>query len=172
VSNAQNTLMSLPAPAGPSWSTAVVRSIRLLVIWAIVAASLYSVFAHAQRGGCLGGIDGAGGWVDAAGRATGVEPQCYELSLGPSPFVFFAIAVTVVFSLTRVMRRARTEHDAVRILSRGGVVVAAIALVSLAVGQTWFFLLPVEQFADGSGTLLFPFPFAAAELDLSPLSSR
>lgn len=152
--------------------TAVIRSIRLLVVWAIVAVALYSLFAHSSRGGCFGGIDGRGGWIDTNGEPTANEPQCYMLQLGPSPLVLIALAGTVVWALTRVLRRAQSEPDALRILSRAGLVLVAIALGSLAIAQIWFFLLPVEQFADGTGTLIYPFPFASVEFELEPLTQR
>lgn len=146
----------------------VVRSIRRLITWTLVAGVLYGVFLSGSRAGCLGGLDGTGGFVGIDGEPTATEPMCYQLTLRPSLLVVGALVVVVLWALTRVANRAESAAAADRILGRAAMVALALALGSLAIGQTWFWLLPVEEWAQG-GALVLPFPFASVDAVLEPL---
>lgn len=149
----------------------LLRGVRWLVLWSIGCALVYAVFSTASRGGCAGGLDSAGGFVDIAGRPTDIEPMCYSVQLGPNPIVLAAIALIVVWHLRRAERRAVDVASVDRILNRAGLIVLAVALGSIAIGQIWFWMLPVDDWASG-GAIVFPFPFASVSSELTPLTQR
>jgi hypothetical protein len=95
--------------------------------------------------------------------------SCVSLHLHPSPFVFAALAFVVLVAIGRVLRRAGTEADAIRILDRAALVGTAIAGVSLLVSVVWFGLIPLESW-NGGGTFFFPFPFGSVDLTVTPAS--
>ncbi len=168
----RQTPIEAAAELSPLPGARIIRDIRHLVIAAAAAAALYSLLTVASRGGCFGGIDsGSGGFIGFDGHPTETEPLCYSLELGPSPFVLLALAVIVVSALTRVLRTARSEADARRILARATLAIVLVAIGSMAIAVAWLMLLPVEDW-QGTGTLFFPFPLANIEIETWPISQN
>lgn len=126
----------------------------------------------ASRGGCFGGINaGSGDFIGFDGQPTETEPLCYSLQLGPSPFVLLALGIIVVSALTRVLRTARSEADARRTLARAALAIVLVTIGSMVVAVTWFMLLPVDDW-QGTGSLIFPFPFANVDIETWPISQN
>jgi hypothetical protein len=162
---------SQPATTGEAELPALVdrpilRRARALVLWALGAAVLYSSLV-ASRGSCPGGFSADGGFLDANGDATTVQPQCVQLVLQPSPVVYLAIAVTVVIALGRAARAADVEA-ALLTLKRAAFVAVGIAVVSMLVAILWFQGMPLPT---GRGTVLFPFPFGGGTMTVIPQES-
>ncbi|SDH26711.1 hypothetical protein SAMN04515691_2468 [Leifsonia sp. 98AMF] len=141
----------LPAVPG---AAILIRVRRLISAIALVAVG-YGFLSNGSRAFCPG-----------AGPAA---ESCVSLQLHPSPFVFAALAFVVFVAIGRVLRRARTEADALRTLDRAALVGTAIAGVSLLIGVVWFGLIPLESW-NGSATYFFPFPFASVDLTVTPAS--
>jgi len=142
-----------PLPAVPG-AAILIRVRRLISATALVAVG-YAFLSNGSRAFC----PGTGPAADS----------CVSLQLHPSPFVFAALAFVVFVAIGRVLRRARTEADAIRILDRAALVGTAIAGVSLLVSVVRFGLIPLESW-NGGGTFFFPFPFGSVDLTVTPAS--
>jgi ABC-type Fe3+ transport system permease subunit len=148
----------------------VLLRVRRLIVAALITSLLYSIVMTATRSGCPGGVTGDGGYLDANGQPTDFVPQCYNFTLGPSVWVFVAIALTVVLAITRVLKKAGDLRNATRILDRAAMIVFAIAGASVLIGYVWFFLIPIDT-SDGTGTLYLPLPFGNVTLDVHPIGT-
>lgn len=142
----------------------MLRRARTLVLWAIGAAVLYSTLV-ASKGSCPGGFTTDGGFLDANGDPTTVQPLCATLTLQPSPVIYLAIGLTVIIALSRAARSSGVE-TAMRAMSRGAIVAVGIAVVAMLVAILWFQGMPMPT-ADG--TVVFPFPFGSGSLEVTPL---
>ncbi|MET0736150.1 MAG: hypothetical protein ABWY55_10990 [Microbacterium sp.] len=167
--------MPTPQPLATANSTApttalpgadVIARIRRLVITALVSGAVYSMFTAAGKSGCAGGIDGEGGFVDANGQPTELVPSCVSLVLRPSPLLLLALAVLVVWAITRVLRSVDGEASAIRTLDRTALAIMIVAGASIVVAQAWFALVPLDGIG-GTGTYVHPFPFATVEFESS-----
>ncbi|WP_308798958.1 hypothetical protein [Agromyces silvae] len=141
---------------------------RRLIVAALVTAFLYNLVMTASRGGCPGGVTGDGGYLDANGQPTDTVPMCANLTLGPSWWVFAAIALIVVLAITRVLKRASDQRTAARILDRAAILIFAIAGASVLIGYVWFFAIPLESVTEG-GTVVLPFLFGSVDLTVTPI---
>ena len=141
----------------------ILHRARALVLWALGAAILYASLV-ASKGSCPGGFAMDGGFLDADGDPTNVQPQCIQLTLQPSPVVYLAIALTVVLALGRAARSVDVE-SALRTLNRASVVAVGIAVVSMIVAILWFQAMPTPA---EHGTILFPFPFGGGTMTITP----
>lgn len=141
---------------------AILLRTRRLIVAALITAFVYNLVMVASRGKCAGGLDGEGGYLDSRGQATDVMPQCVDLTLRPSFWVFAAIALIVVLAITRVLKTADDLRSATRILDRAAMLIFAIAGASVLISYVWFFLIPLETW-DGTGSLYFPFPFGSVD---------
>lgn len=168
--------MPLPQASPPSVVSGglpgamVIAMIRRLLIASLVAAFVYPVFMTSSRGYCAGGFDGDGGFIDSSGRAVDQAPRCVQLALGPSPLVYVAIALVVVLALGRVTK-ASDELTALRTLNRAAIAVLALVPVAIIVSQVWFFLVPLDEFAAGSGSIISPFPFGLINVATAPMTT-
>jgi len=133
------------------------------VLWALGAAIVYSTLL-ASKGSCPGGFAMDGGYLDANGDPTSVQPQCIQLTLQPSPVVYLAIALTVVIALGRAAR-AVDVGAAVRTLNRAGIVAVGITVVSMVIAFLWFQAIPTPA---EHGSILFPFPFGGGTMTFTP----
>jgi hypothetical protein len=151
------------AGSPPAADRPILRRARALVLWALGASLLYATLA-ASTASCPGGFTADGGFLDANGDPTSVQPQCVQLTLQPGPAVYVAIALTVVIALGRAARAVDVQ-TALRTLDRASILVVAIAVVSMIVAVLWFQAIPVPP--DG-GTVLFPFPFGGGTMTITP----
>ena len=150
---------------------AVIAQIRRLVIIGLFAALVYPTLMVASRGYCPGGIDGSGGFIDASGRSVDGAPLCIQLTLGPSPLVYFGIAMMVLLALGRVMK-ASDEAAARKTLQRASIGAAALVGLAIVVSHVWFFLIPMEGFSSDSWTVFSPFPFGNIDVTTTPLTAE
>ena len=148
----------------------VVKSIRRLVVITLISAFVYSVALNASRGFCAGGISANGGFVDSTGHPTDSVPQCFQLTLGPSPFIFAAMGLIVVFALDRVISRARDVEHAVRIVDRTVYWIVGLAAASIVISHLWFWLMPTTGWGETGFAVFSPFPFGAIYLEISELT--
>ena len=148
----------------------VIARIRRLIYVAVVAGVVYSLLSTGSRGGCAGGVTGDGGFLDSYGNPSDIAPTCVSLALGPSPLILIVLVATVLVSLGRVLRRAEDEASALRILDRAALTIIVVAAVSGVVVLIAFSLMPLDGF-DGSGTLIWPYPFGIVHLQTSPLTT-
>lgn len=148
----------------------IVARIRRLLVVGLLAALGYSMFMTGSKGFCPGGVTGAGGFIDADGNPTDVAPSCVSLTLRPSPLILAAIAVIVLWALTKVLRSAVDVADAVRILDRTAAAIAILAVASAVISWIWFAMIPITDW-DGTGSFLYPFPFGSVDMQISPMTS-
>lgn len=142
----------------------VIGRIRRVLITSLIAAVLYPAFMRSSAGSCAGGVDGDGGFVDAAGRAINEAPRCVQLTLSPSPLVYVGIALIVLVGIGRVTK-APNESAALRTLDRSAVAVGLLVAVAIVVSQVWLRLVPVEDFLAGSASVFNPFPFGFIDIE-------
>lgn len=148
----------------------LIARIRRLLITSLAAGVAYLILPRGSRAFCPGGVDGSGGFLDANGDPTGVAPSCIQLTLAPSPLVIIAIAVIVIACLTRLLRRAGTVGEALRILDRAALAIGILVAVSIAVAMVWFWMIPITDWTPaGATSLFFPFPFAAVDVTVTPM---
>lgn len=149
----------------------LLRRVRRLIILALVASLVYSTLVTASRGGCPGGYDSDGGFIDANGDPTAVAPSCFYLALGPSPLMFVLFALIGIGALSSALKKSRTEADALRYLDSAAAVIAGITVLSIVVSHIWFWNLPVMDW-DGINdlNLIGPFPFAVMTTEVTPMA--
>lgn len=140
----------------------IVVGIRSLLIWAVVAATLLAGFLRGSSGSCSGGVTGSGGFLDAEGRPTDAPPMCGSITMSANPLVYVGIALIVVLSLTRILRRADTVERALRILNNARMGIVVLTLVTFVVGYVAFATVRVDDWSSYS--LLYPFPFATFDI--------
>jgi len=146
----------------------VVARIRRVLIVSLIAALAYPSFIGVGAGSCAGGIDGQGGFVDAAGRPVDTAPTCVELTLKPSPLVYLGVVIIVLFAISRVLKSSH-EAAALRILDRSVTGVCVLVAVAIVVSQLWFHLIPIGDVLAGTTSVLSPFPFGFIDVANSPL---
>ena len=150
----------------------IIAAIRRVATVTALALMVYVTFTRGMAGTCAGGIGADGGYIDSNGNPTDTVPQCISLTLEPSPVVIIAVVLTFIVALTLVIRRAQTVPAALRILDRATIVILAITAVSLVVSLVWFGLLPIRDWSpDSEWGFLFPFPFGAVDLSISPMQA-
>lgn len=149
---------------------AIIIGIRTLLIWAIVAAAMLATFLHGSMSSCSGGVTGSGGFLDADGQPTDIAPMCGSVTMSASPLVYVAIALIVVLSLTRMLRRADTIDDALRVVNNARMAIVVLTLVTFAVG---FWAISTVRVDDWSSySLLHPFPFATYDISTRPMGAN
>lgn len=148
---------------------AIVVGIRSLLIWAVVAAVLLSSFVRGSMSGCSGGLDGSGGFIDSAGDPTHTVPRCGSVTMSASPLVYTAIALIVLLSLTRILRRADTVDAALRIVNNARMGIVVLTLVTFVVGYVAIMTVQVDDWSNYS--LLSPFPFVSYEISTRPMGA-
>jgi len=146
-----------PVPVRPHETSAlpgavIIARIRRLLVVALVAGVAYTTLMHAQKEQCTG--------------EAGAE-HCVSLSFSPSPLIVIGIAVIVLYAISRVLRTAVVAADALRILDRAAIVIAALTVVSLVIGYVWFAVMPIPD-TTNPYLVVFPFPFASGELTTTP----
>lgn len=152
-----------PLPGAPT-----IARIRRLVISAAIATLVYSIFTRATRSLCQGGFDAGGSFIDAAGQPTETAPVCVNLVLSPSGVIYFAIVIIVISALTRALR-ASDHNAAAKPIDRAAAIIGIVVAVSIVASQIWFALIPLSEY--GNGFLIFPFPFGAVELTVTPMTT-
>jgi hypothetical protein len=135
----------------------------------LAAAVGYSMFMTSSKGYCPGGVTADGSFIDAAGNATDTAPTCVNLTLQPSPLILAAIAAIAFAAITMVLRRAADIPSALRYLDRAAAAIVILAVISVAISQIWFAMIPITDW-DGTGTFFYPFPFGSVELRTEPMS--
>jgi cytosine/uracil/thiamine/allantoin permease len=149
---------------------AVVVGIRSLLIWAIVAATMLAVFLRGSMSSCSGGVTGSGRFLDADGQPSDVAPMCGSVQMSASPLVYVAIALIVVTSLTRVLGRAATVDQALRIVNNARMVIVVLTLVTFVVGYWAIMTLRVDDWNTYS--ILIPFPFTTFDVSTHPMGAN
>jgi hypothetical protein len=151
----------------PGW--AVLKRVRRLIILTLVCACVYSAGTMASSGFCPGGFDGSGGFLDANGDPTDVAPSCLTLSLQPNPLWFIVFALVVIGALSSVLKKSKTDADALRYIDSAAAVIVALTVVCIVVSQVWFWNLPVDEWDGVHTNFVYPFPFGLVEMNISPL---
>lgn len=147
----------------------ILMRLRRLIIVGILSAVGSWFFVSGSKGGCVGGVDADGGYLDAAGQSTLAEPMCATLNLRPNSVMPIAIAIAVVWVIGRIIRSAADEADAIRMIDRTAAVIAIVAASGILISYVWFTLTPVPD-PGTSFTVFSPFPFATIHVDLSPMT--
>ena len=167
-----DTVLETRSPAGRSpllYGANLLSRFQRLLGWATAMLVIYSVASTGSRSIGVGGFSGDG-FVDNAGKPTRVAPTSYDLTLHPSPIVYLAIILAILWTIPKVLRKARTEAQAVRIIDRAVLIVVAIALGSIAIGTGWFFAMPFDP--SGNPYYLYPLPFGTVEFHIDPISNH
>ncbi|MGR0319685.1 hypothetical protein [Agromyces sp. ZXT2-3] len=163
--------VSLPRSAALSTlpGAAVLWRVRRLLGWAIGAGFAYSLIGSAGKSYCPGGFTGDGGYLDAAGQATDAAPLCVTVTLQPSGFAYAVIAIVVFVSVTRVLRYAIDQADAIRRLDRAVVGIVVFVIVWTVITQASFAGIDLESW-DGTGSFFSEGTyFGTIVTDVSPM---
>ncbi len=147
----------------------VIARIRRLIYVAVLAGVAYSILARGSKAGCPGGISADGGFLDANGDPSDIAPTCVSLTLSPNPIILIVLVGIVIGALTRVLRWADDDASALRILDRAAAALVLVAAASGVIALVAFGLNPLYGL-DGSGTYIWPFPFGAVDLDMTPMA--
>lgn len=149
----------------------VIARIRRLLIVTLVSGLGYSMVMLASKGYCAGGVTAGGGFVDATGEEISSAPMCIDMRLGPSVFVFVALGILVLATLGRVVRRAVTEDEALRMLDRAALAVVIVVVASAVIAHVWFAFIPITGFnSGGSNVFWYPFPFGSVSTEITPMA--
>ncbi len=160
----ENTTPLLPG-------SALLVGIRSLLVWAIVASAVSAMFLRGTHQSCSGGLAANGqGFIDAGGAPTAIEPRCGSIELSPSPLLFALLAVVVIGTITRILRRAGDEDHAFRMLNNARMAIVVLTLVALAVG--WVAIMTVHVDDWSSFSLYSPLPFGQFDIETWPITQR
>lgn len=140
-----------------------------MIVVAAFAAFAYYVLMTSSKGFCAGGVAGDGRFIDSAGNVIASAPPCIQLTLRPSGVIFIAIVAIVIGALTLVLRRARSESDAIKYLNRATAAIGILVAASILISHVWFWTIPITEWS-GSGVILFPFPFGSVDVVISTMS--
>lgn len=165
MTRADTAALAAPSVAGAP----VIAQIRTLLWTAFLTSILSSVLTVASKAGCSPGRDASGRMVDGNGTATELEPVCTQMTLAPSPLVFFFVVGAVLWAIDRVLRRSPSDVDAIRTLRRTARTIVIVAAAAMVVAQVGFWVLPLYG-VDGQGAYIFPFPFGAVEVVTTPMT--
>jgi hypothetical protein len=139
-------------PAGAT----VIRRIRRVLIFSVVAAFIYPLFMGSSRCYCS--------YVLTQGAAEAT--RCVDFALKPSPFLYAGVALLVLIGIGRVAD-AVDQRAALRTLDRTMIGVGVLVVGAIVISQLWFRLMPVEDFVAGSGSIFSPFPFGLIDVAVS-----
>lgn len=149
--------------------TAILIRLRRLIIVGILAALASWLLISGSKGGCFGGIDADGGYLDAAGQPTPDQPMCASLTLRPTGIMPIALAIAVIWVIGRVIRAASDEADAIRMIDRAAAVIMIVAAAGILISYVWFAMTPLPDPGE-SYSVFSPFPFAGIDVDISPMA--
>lgn len=163
-SSMQPELIQAPGviPAQP-----IVARIRRLIVLAVLAAVVYGVLTVASKSYCAGGVKADGTFIDSSGAPIAFAPNCVNLTLRPSVFVYIGIIAIVIGALTVVLRKASDLPSALRSLDRAAAAVAILAVASTVISQVWFGMIPITD-----GTYFYPFPFGSVDYVSTPMETQ
>jgi hypothetical protein len=161
-------LMEKPAPVAEIPGAIVLRRVRKLLITALVGALAYSLLTTGTWARCLGGYDGSGGFIDGSGEATELAPTCLTLTLRANPLIYVVLALIVIGALSSVLKKSRSEADALRYVDAAAVVVVLLLATCIVVSHVWFWNLPVQDWDGGTTDFFYPFLFGSVTADITP----
>lgn len=147
----------------------ILMRLRRLIIVGILSAIGSWFLIGGSKGGCPGGIDAYGGYLDAAGQPTLDQPMCSSLTLRPNGLMPVLVAIAVIWVIGRIVRAAADEADAIRMIDRTAAVLAIVAAAGIIISYVWFALTPLPD-PGASYSVFSPFPFATIEVDISPMT--
>jgi hypothetical protein len=162
------TLMEKSVSAPALSGTAVLRRVRSLLVMALAGALIYSILTTATWARCLGGYDGTGGFIDGSGGATDLAPVCLTVTLRPNSTMYAVIALVVIGALSSILKKARSEVDALRYLTAARVVIVVLVIISVVVSHVWFWTLPVDDWNGGATNFISPNPFGSVTAIVAP----
>ncbi|WP_429462395.1 hypothetical protein [Microbacterium sp. ZKA21] len=145
----------------------ILMRVRRLIIVGILAAIASWFLISGSKGGCPGGFDVDGGYLDAAGQPTLEQPMCSTLTLRPNGLIPVVLAIAVIWVLGRIIRTAVDQTDAIRMIDRTAAVIAIVAAAGIVISYVWFALTPLPD-PSSSYSVFSPFPFARIDVDISP----
>ncbi len=139
-----------------------------VVVVAVIAAGMYSIFGSGSMGACSGGFS-TEGFVEGRGLPTSQSPLCLNVAFRPHPLVYLVIAAIAVAT---GFARAATAAGPVmqrRVLTVGALTIVAVALVATA---TQFAPLHQHIIANWleSNSFVTP-PFANVVVEVGPGTS-
>jgi hypothetical protein len=162
------TLMEKPVSASALSGTAVLQRVRSLLIVALAGALVYSILNTATWARCLGGYDGTGGFINESGEATDLAPMCLTVTLRPNATMYVVLALVVIGALSSILKKARSEMDALRYLTAARVVIVVLVIISVVVSHVWFWNLPVDGWDGGATNFISPNPFGSVTAVVAP----
>jgi len=119
-------------------------------------------------GGGFGGFDSDGNYVDAEGNTTTTPPLQINAIVHANPAIPVLIGIMVLAAIVLVLRVARDEVIALRILDVAMLAIAAVAMCSVVAGYAWFFATGLDYWT-GSGIHYTGFPFASVNVTTQPM---
>ncbi|CAO1649022.1 hypothetical protein NYA9BBAC_00129 [Salinibacterium sp. NYA9b] len=150
----QDSMTKVVESADLSHVKVIVAGTQRLIVTAALATVGYGAFLLAGKGICAGVLNSGGGFIDADRNVMVSVPQCISLTQAPSGLVYVAIAVTTIFAIRTVQRRAGTVAETIRYLDHAVAGIVILAVASLIISYAWFSLIPSTDWSGG-GTLLF-----------------
>lgn len=163
---------TLEKPAAPERGALPGARILHRVLWLLVVAVaggfVYSHALLASDGGGLGGVDSDGHYLDAAGNPTTTAPEQITAVMHANPAIDVLLGVIVFTALILVLRIARDDGTATRILTVAMIVVATVAGCAIIAGYTWFLATPLDYWT-APGPHYTGFPFASVTVTTQPM---
>ncbi|MGD8195294.1 hypothetical protein ACEXQB_012525 [Herbiconiux sp. P18] len=152
-------------PHVPFAGALVIARVRRVVITAVLAAIAYSLVTTASRSQCAGPSTMVAG---TDGTLTNAQ-ACISLAVGPSPLVYISFVVILIVALSRVVKKAEREADALRTLDRAAMAIAIVAGASILITVLWVAMVPLDTWSPlGSFSIWYPFPFANVDTTITP----
>lgn len=162
---------ALVAPA--ALDTAIGRGwlleVRRYTLWLLALALIHTIASNASRSYCPGGVTGAGEYIDANQEITEQVPNCLALTLQPGAFVYLALAIGFVSSLTALARRGTVLVDARRQFNKSILLFAAVVVVWTAASIYSMFAFPIDLY-DGGLARPDGFIFGNVDVEISPMN--
>ena len=123
----------------------------------MIAVIVYMVLSTASHGGCLGGVNADGSFVDAIGNPASMAPMCIQATLHPSSWIVALLVIVGAIGRLLVRQRGTTVERVTWITKYTTLITIGAMLVALVLSLVVFFSFDLSAWHPGQ-IAWFAFP--------------
>lgn len=138
-----------PGPRGVAVEASIAEHRRSITINTIMAVIVYMVLSTASHGGCLGGVNADGSFIDAIGNPASMAPMCVQANLHPSAWIVALLVIVGAIGRLLVRQRGTTVERVTRITNNTTVITIGAMLVALTLSLVVFFSFDLSAWHPG-----------------------
>ena len=144
-------------PYGVALESSIAEHRRSITINTIIAVIVYMVLSTASHGGCLGGMNADGSFVDTNGNPASMAPMCIQATLHPSSWIVALLVIVGATGRLLARQRGTTVERVERITKYATLITNGAMLVALALSLVVFFSFDLSAWHPGQ-IAWFAFP--------------